>query len=104
MACELQKHFFPALKQDLAIKSHPLIAALMGSWGRSAPGLAQGEARVATEHWEVEMTQHNSHGGAAWSVSFLARLITLPDVLIQSSCLSPVSKCDIFCVFLTVDS
>lgn len=69
----------------------------MGSWGRSAPGLAQGEARVATEHWKVEMTQHNSHRGAAF-VSFLAHLITPPDVLIQSSCPSPASKCDFFYV------
>lgn len=61
----------------------------MGSWGRSAPGLAQGEARAAAEHGEVEVMQHNSCGGAAaWSVSFLANLITPPDVLIQSSCFS----------------
>lgn len=89
--------FLPTLRQDLAIKSHPLIAALMGSQGRSASGLAQGEAGARGSGGDA--AQQLRRGSVECQLhSKLNLLTTPPDVLIQFSCPSPASKSDIFCV------
>lgn len=89
--------FLPTLRQDLAIKSHPLIAALMGSQGRSASGLAQGEAGAQGSGGDV--AQQLRRGSMECQLrSKLNLLTTPPDVLIQFSCPSPASKSDIFCL------
>lgn len=89
--------FLPTLRQDLAIKSHPLIAALMGSQGRSASGLAQGEAGAQGSGGDA--AQQLRRGSLERQLhSKFSLLTTPPDVLIQFSCPSPASKSDIFCV------